>query len=74
MVSSFSPKMALILAFTSNKSNRLKNPAIRSYRPAPYNRVARKSFSGLRREELRWIIHCHHSKIQVAETADIIYS
>jgi hypothetical protein len=28
-----------------------KNPAIRSYRQASCNRVARKSFKGLRREE-----------------------
>jgi probable addiction module antidote protein len=52
MVSSFSPKMALILAFTSNKNNRLKNPAIRSYRRVPCNWVARKSFKGLRREDM----------------------
>jgi len=35
----------------TSRKEELKNPAIRSYRRAPCNRVARKSFKGLRREE-----------------------
>ena len=35
----------------TSSSEKLENPAIRSCRRRPCNRVARKSFNGLRREE-----------------------